>query len=93
MEIKLPPFAGGSKASKNGAYGKSNRCSTEVRGALVRMAFEHEREYANQSAKIITIYSQKRVLNLFWLGQTGFTYCQAVLKTQLSATSVGAIFR
>ena len=34
---------------------KANRFSTEVRARAVRMIFEHEHEYANQSAAIMAI--------------------------------------
>jgi transposase len=56
--VNRPLFAGGSEVSIDGAYGKSNRAnrfSTEVRARAVRMIFEHEHEYANQSAAIMAI--------------------------------------
>ena len=34
---------------------RANRFSTEVRARAVRMVFEHEHEYANQSAAIMAI--------------------------------------
>jgi transposase len=34
---------------------RANRFSTEVRARAVRMIFEHEHEYANQSAAIMAI--------------------------------------
>ena len=34
---------------------RANRFSTEVRARAVRMIFEHEHEYANQSATIMAI--------------------------------------
>ncbi len=54
--MNRPQFAGGSKVSMDGAYGKSNRAnrySTEVHARAVRMVFEHEHEYANQTAAVM----------------------------------------
>jgi len=34
---------------------RANRYSTEVRARAVRMVFEHEHEYANQSAAVMAI--------------------------------------
>ena len=56
--MNRPKFAGGSKVSMDGSYGKSNRAnrfSTEVRARAVRMIFEHEHEYVTQSAAIMAI--------------------------------------